>query len=102
MKIDNILAAFLSTLAELIESEINDRCCVKSKDLRNNQAANDDNAERFAEFAADVHADGERHRAEHRGHRCHHDRLEPNETRLVNRFFGTKSFVTFRVERQID
>jgi len=59
-------------------------------------------AEGFAEFAADAHADGERQRAEHRGHRCHHDRLEPNETRLVNRFFGTKSFVTFRVEREID
>ena len=102
MKIDNIAPALLSTLPELIESQANYRCGVKRKHLRNNQAANDGNAERFAEFAADAHADGERQRAEHRGHRCHHDRLEPNETRLVNRFFGTKSFVTFRVEREID
>ena len=40
--------------------------------------------------------------AKHRGHRCHHDRPEPNETRLINRFFGTESFVTFCVEREID
>jgi len=102
MKIDNIPPALLSTLPELIESQANYRCGVKRKHLRNNQAANDGNAERFAEFAADAHADGERQRAEHRGHRCHHDRLEPNETRLVNRFLGTKFFVTFRVEREID
>src|SRR4029079_7957930 len=70
--------------------------------LRNNQATNNGNAERFAQFAANSHYDGERQRAEHRGHRCHHDRPEPNETGLVNRFFGTESFVSLSVEREID
>src|SRR4029077_32027 len=102
MKIDNIPPALLSTLPELIESQVNYRCGVKRKYLRNNQATNDGNAERFAEFAADAHPDGERQRAEHRGHRCHHDRTEPNETRLINRFFRTESFVSLSVEREID
>ena len=62
MKIGNIPPALLSTLAELIESQVNYRCRVKRKHLRNNQAADDGNAERFAEFAADAHADGERQR----------------------------------------
>src|SRR4029077_3443145 len=90
---DNVRRPRLSTLPELIESQVNHRCGVKREDLRNNQATNDGNAERFAEFAADAHPDGERQRAEHRGHRRHHDRPEPNETRLVDRFFGTESFV---------
>jgi hypothetical protein len=86
----------------LIESEIYDRRCVKSKDLRNDQAANDGDAERLAQLAADSHADGQRQFAEHRGHRCHHDRPEADEAGLVNRFFGTESFVTLRVECEID
>jgi hypothetical protein len=57
MKIDDIRLALLSTLPESIESEINNRRCVKSKDLRNNQTADNGDAERFAQFASDSHTD---------------------------------------------
>src|SRR6266496_4872963 len=95
-------ASLFATLPELIEGQIDDRRGIKSEHLRNNQAADDSNAERLSQFAANAHADGERQCAEERGHRCHHDGTKANETRLVNRFFGTESFVAFRVEREID
>src|SRR6476661_10102881 len=93
---------FPFSLPQLVKREIDYWSRVKGQDLRNDQTSHDSDAERLAQFAADTHSDGERQGTEHRGHRCHHDRPEPNETRLVDRFFGTESFVSLSVEREID
>src|SRR4029077_12739350 len=80
-------ASLFPSLPELIEGQIDDRRSIKSEHLRDNQASDDGDPERFAQFTADAHADGERQCAEERGHCCHHDGTKANEAGLVNRFF---------------
>jgi hypothetical protein len=95
-------ASLFPSLPELIKGQIDDRRSIKSEHLRDNQAANDSDAKRLPQFAANAHADGERQRTKHRGHRGHHDWTKPDQARLVDRFFGTESFVSLGVEREID
>ncbi len=45
---------------------------------------------------------GQRQRAEQGRSRRHHDRPEPQQTRLVNRFFRTHPFIALRVEGEVD
>ena len=101
-QIDSARRSFLLALPQLVKREIDYWSRVKRQDLRNDQPTHDSDPKRLAQFTPDAHSDGERQRAEHRGHRCHHDRTEANETRLVDRFFGTQSFVSLSVEREID
>jgi hypothetical protein len=45
---------------ELVEEEVDDGGGEKREQLRDEQTADDGDAERLAEFGADAHADGER------------------------------------------
>src|SRR5260370_19473721 len=85
-------ASLFPSLPELIEGQLDDRRSIKSEHLRDNQPADDSDAERLPQFAANAHADGKRQCAEERGHRCHHDTTKANNAPLVNLFSRPEPF----------
>ena len=70
--------------------------------LRDEQAADDGDAERLAQFGADAHADGERQAAEHRREGRHHDGPEAQQACLVDGLDGRKAFIALGLEGEID
>src|SRR5579859_6256665 len=80
---------------EPIECEIDDGRRIKSKDLAQDEAADDGDAERAAKLGANTGAKREGKTAEKRGHRGHHDRTETQEAGFVDgieRGFAFDSF----------
>jgi hypothetical protein len=77
--------ASLPPKAEAIEIEVNNRRRVKGQELANDQPADDRNAEWAAQFGALAEPNRQRHRPEHRRHRCHDDRPEAFEAGLIDR-----------------
>ena len=69
----------------MFESEVDHRRGVEREHLRNNEPADDRDAERLTQLRADPVSQRQRQRAEQRGHRRHHDRAKPNHARLVDR-----------------
>ena len=82
------IAPFLEPAAEAIEIEINDRRGVEREKLREEQAADDRDAEWAAQFAAGACSGGEGQRAEQCRRGRHHDRPKAQQARLINRFLG--------------
>ena len=74
-------------VAEAVEIKIDDRRGVEREELREQQAADDGDAERPAQFRAGAVFQGQRQRAEQRGHGGHHDRAETQQAGLVDGFF---------------
>ena len=73
-------------VAEPVQVKINDRGGVERDELGEQQAADDGDAERTAQFRAGAVFHRERQRAEQRGHGGHHDRPEPQQAGLVDGF----------------
>ena len=78
------VAAVVDALAEVLEEEVDDRRGVEGEDLREQEAADDGDAERLAQFRAGADADGEGDGAEERGHGGHHDGAEADDAGLVD------------------
>ena len=85
-----------------VHVEINDRRRVQRQELREQQAADDRDAHRPAQFRAGAVFQRQRQRAEQRGHRRHHDRTEPQQAGLVNRFLRRQSLLALRIQREIN
>src|SRR5579863_8962496 len=84
------------------EPEVNDRRGEEGQNLADEKSANDADAERLAKFGTDAAAEGERDRAEERGHGGHHDGAEAQQARLIDGLFGRLAFLTFRFEGEVD
>src|SRR5271166_947243 len=66
-------------VAEPVEVQVDDRGGIKGDELGQKQAADDGDAKGTAQFGAGAILDGERERAEERGHGGHHDGPEPEK-----------------------
>jgi hypothetical protein len=71
-----------------VEEQIDHRRGVERQHLADDQAADDGDAERLAQFRADAGAQRQRQAAEQRGEGGHHDRPEAQQARLIDRLAG--------------
>jgi len=69
-------------------TQVDDRRGVEREELAHDEPAHDRDAEGPPQLRAHPCSQGERQRAQERGHRGHHDRAEPQETGLVDRIPG--------------
>ena len=77
---------------QAIEIEVDDRRREQREHLADDQAADDGDAERLAQFGAGAGTEHQRQRAEDRGHRGHHDRPEAQQAGLVDRVARRQAF----------
>ena len=70
--------------------------------MREQQAADDYQAERLAGFAAGAVAKGDRHGAEQGGHGGHHDRAEADQAAFVDGLLGAETLVALGFEGEVD
>jgi hypothetical protein len=89
-------------VAEAVEGEIDDGGGEQGQGLRKDQAADDRDAERVAEFGAGAAAEHQREGAEHRREGGHHDRAEAQEGGLEDGVAGGLAFLALRVEGEVD
>jgi len=69
-----------------IEEKVNNGRGEKGEHLRDDQPADDGDAQRLAQLRSDTHADGQGQSAEKRSHGGHHDGAETQQARLINGF----------------
>src|SRR6185437_9852821 len=91
--------AWLQALGQPIEVEINDRSGKQRKHLRENQSADNADAERLAEFGAHTTAECERKSSEKCRECGHKDGPKAQQTCLKNSFLGRFSFFALGLER---
>src|SRR5581483_3040460 len=82
--------------------EIDDGGGEKRQKLAQDEAADDGDAERTAKFGADSGINGERQRAQKRGHSGHEDRTKAKQAGLIDGFDGSLALLGFRLDREID
>src|SRR5208282_5471801 len=87
---------------EPIKRQIHNRRGVKCEHLTDQQAADDADAERLAQFRTRTRSQRERQAAQQGRHRRHHDRAKPQQACLINRIFRRLPFFALRVEREVD
>ena len=81
---------------------VDDRRQIQRDQLRDDEAADDGEAERPPRFAAGAVAERDRHRAEQRRHRRHHDRAEADDAAFVDRLGRRLAVLALGVEREVD
>src|SRR5215469_414655 len=82
--------------------EIDHRRRIKRQPLRHQQPADDRDAERLAQFRATATTKRNRHRAEQRGERRHHDRPEAQQAGLMDRLLRALAFEALGLQREVD
>ena len=87
---------------ELVEEEIDDGGGEEGEHLRDEQAADDGDAQGLAQFGADAHADGKRQSAEHGGEGGHHDGTEAHQACLVDGFDGRQALFALGLQGKVD
>jgi hypothetical protein len=80
--------AEFDALAHVFEEEVDHRGGVEGKDLREQQASDDRDAQGLAQFRAGSDPEGQRDGAEQCRHRGHHDRAEADDAGFVDRLSG--------------
>ena len=74
---------------------------VERDELREEQASHHHQPQRLPRFAAGAVSDRDRHGAEHRGHRRHHDRPEADQAALIDGLLGRHA-AALGLEREVD
>src|SRR5438093_13045846 len=90
------------TRGEPIECQIDNWCRVQRKNLAEQQATDDGDAERPPQLIAGAAAECEGQSREERGDWRHHDRPETQQACLVDRVNRSLSFLSLRLEREVD
>src|SRR6185437_5255399 len=85
-----------------VEGQVDDRSCVQCENLADQQAADDADAERSAQFRARSRPESKGNTAEQRRHGCHHNGPESQQARLIDGFVRRFSFFPFRIQRKVD
>ena len=88
--------------AGLLDIHVVDRRDVEREQLRNQQPADDGEAERTPRLGARAKAERDRHRADQRRHRGHHDWAEADQARLVDRVDRVLAVLALRFDREVD
>ena len=89
--------------AEAVEIEIDDRRGEEREHLADDQAADDGDAERAAQFGAGAGAERQGQAAEQRRHGGHHDGAEAQQAGLVDRVLGRScAVVALGLEGEVD
>src|SRR5579863_2173811 len=89
-------------VSEPIERQVDNRSGVERKQLAEDEAADNGDTERAAQFRTDASAQGKRKRAEQRGHGGHHDGAEAEQAGFVNRIEGLLPFLTLSFKGKVD
>src|SRR5262249_42111421 len=100
--VDRVANVEGKTPREPVESEIDDWRRVERKDLAQNKAADDSDAERAAKFGTHAAAESERQAAEERGHGGHHDGTEAKQASFVNGIERRLPFHAFGFEGEVN
>src|SRR5438477_12599610 len=87
---------------QALHLQINDRRRVERQQLAQQQAADDGNAERVAQFRAGAGFERQRDRAEQRGERGHHDWPEAQEAGLHDRVARRHALPALGLDREVD
>src|SRR6516162_10648949 len=87
---------------EAFEIEVDDRRRVERQPLRDEQAADDRDAERPPKLRAGALSKRDRHRAEQRRKRRHHDRPEAQQASLVDRLPRALAFYALGLQGEVD
>src|SRR5580698_7852142 len=87
---------------DTVEEEIDNRSGEEREHLRDEQTADDGDAERGAELRAGAAAECERNSAEERGHRGHHDGTEAQKAGLIDGLFGRHALFALGFESEVD
>jgi len=87
---------------QAVEEEVDDRGGEEGEHLRDDEAADDGNAKRLAQFRAYAHADGQREAAEQSGHCCHHDGPEAEQAGLINGFHRRQTLFALSLQGKVD
>ena len=90
------------SLREAVEVKINHGGQVEREELREQQTADDGEAERLPHFGASAEAKGNRQGADQRGHAGHHDRAEADQTGFENGLLRGDIFRALPVEGEVD
>ena len=89
-------------LRQTVEPEIHNRRGVKRKQLADQQAADDGDAQRVAQLRSRAAAQRQRQAAQQRRHGGHHDGTETQQASLKDRFFRRLVLHPLRFEREVD
>ena len=86
----------------MLEVDVDDRRDEQRQKLREQKSADHRETERLPRVSAGAERERDRQAAHQRGHRGHHDRPEPRQTGLADRFFGRPAFLALRVKGEVD
>jgi len=92
----------LQALRQLVKVEIHDRGGEKSEHLRQDEAANDGDAQRLAQLGAHASSQGQRQTAQHRRHCSHQDGAEAQQAGLVDGLFSSFVEEALGLQRKVD
>ena len=87
---------------EAIHVDVDDGRGEQGKQLAENEAANDGDAEGAAKLGANAGTERERQGAEKRGHGGHHDGAESQDARFVDGVDGRQVFFALRLDSKIN
>src|SRR5262249_16376715 len=82
--------------------KINDWGGVEREDLAQDEATDDGDTQRTAQFGANAGAKSKRQAGKERGHSGHHDRTKTKQARFVNRIHWSFPFVAIGFERKVN
>src|ERR1700757_4363358 len=88
--------------SQTIKGQIDDGRGVEGQQLAENQAADDRDAERIAQFGSRAGSEGKGQAAQQGRHGRHHDWTKTQERGLVDGFFGRLAFLTFCFQGEVD
>src|SRR5580704_1767025 len=88
--------------AQAVHIEIDHRSRIQGKDLADDQAAADGDAQGTAQFGAVAGADGDGNAPEESGHSGHHDGPETQQASPVDRLLGAIAFIAFGLNGEIN
>ena len=90
------------THRQAVEIKVDDRRGEQREHLADDQAADNGDAERLAQFGAGSGTEHQRHGAEDRGHRGHHDRPEAQQAGLVDRVTRRQALDALGLQGEVD
>src|SRR5438874_6606233 len=85
-----------------IEEQVDDRSCVQSEDLADQQSSDDRDAEWTAQLRSRSGTERQRQSTKHRSKGCHQDWAEAKQASLIDRVAWRFTLVAFCFQRKID
>jgi hypothetical protein len=87
---------------QAVEEKVDYRGGEEGQHLRDDQSADDGDAQRLAQLRADAHADGQRKPAEQGSHGGHHDGAEAQQAGLIDGFDRRQALLALGLQGEVD